>query len=190
MVFAERQTAAPLKQALPAHDPAARAIREVHELTRIEDDGVLLELHPLGHASGPGNLAVLIPHRGILFAGEVCSNGPKNSIGKRAQQSVDRGHRTTSADVGRDRRPRFRRHRGPRDSSAAEGLPRGTRPGVSATWSRNRNLVTSSLAGSLFQIGAPVSPILSNWFPYDIPDAADIGHLFEPADGPHEPLRE
>ena len=79
-IYAEHQTALLLKQALPSNDRAAQAIREVNEIIKIQDNGVLLELHPLGHASGPGNIAVLVPHRNILFAGEVCSNGPKNDI--------------------------------------------------------------------------------------------------------------
>ena len=137
-----------LKQALPDNDPAAQAIREVHEPIKIQDDGVLLELHPLGHASGPGNLAVLVPHRSILFAGEVCSNGPKNDIARGHNSRWIEAIGRASATVGRDRRPRFRRHRGPRDSSAAEGLPCGTAPACQLLSSRSPSLVTSSLAGS------------------------------------------
>ena len=66
-LYAEHQTALLLKQALPSNDPAAQAIREVSEMIEIRGDGGVLELHPLGHASGPGNLAVLVPHRKIIY---------------------------------------------------------------------------------------------------------------------------
>ena len=186
VVFAERQTASLLKQALPADDPAARAIREVHELTRIEDDGVLLELHPLGHASGPGNLAVLIPQRGILFAGEVCSNGPKNSIAS--------GHNSRWIEVtGRLQRlsavtvvPAFGGTGGPEILRRQRDFLVELRRRVSylVTQSKPRDFVVGRLT---FQTGVPVSPILSSWFPYDIPDAADIGHLFDELTVPMSP---
>ncbi len=66
-----------------------RLSREVDEIVKIQDNGGLLELHPLGHASGPGNLAVLVPHGNILFAGEVCSNGPEKRYSKGSQQVLD-----------------------------------------------------------------------------------------------------
>jgi type 1 glutamine amidotransferase len=186
LVFAERQTASLLKQTLPANDPAARAIREVHELTKIQDDGVLLELHPLGHASGPGNLAVLVPHRSILFAGEVCSNGPKSSIARghnrRWIEATGRLQRLSAETVV----PAFGGTGGPellqRQRDSLVELRR--RVSYLVTQTKPRDFVVDRLT---FQTGVPVSPILSNWFPYDIPDGDDIGHLYDELTVPASP---
>jgi type 1 glutamine amidotransferase/glyoxylase-like metal-dependent hydrolase (beta-lactamase superfamily II) len=186
VIFAERKTASLLKQALPADDSAAQAIREVHELTKIQDGGVLLELHPLGHASGPGNLAVLVPHRGILFAGEVCSNGPKSSIARghnrRWIEATGRLQRLSALTVV----PAFGGIGGPellrRQRDFLVELRR--RVGYLVAQSKPRDFVVGRLT---FQTGVPVSPILSNWFPYDIPDVADIGHLYDELTVPKSP---
>jgi glyoxylase-like metal-dependent hydrolase (beta-lactamase superfamily II) len=161
VVFAERQTASLLKQALPANDPAAQAIREVRGLTKIQDEGVLLELHPLGHASGPGNLAVLVPHRGILFAGEVCSNGPKNSIARghnsRWIEATGRLQRLSAGTVV----PAFGGIGGPEILRRQRDFLGELRRRVSylVTQSKPRDFVIDRLT---FPSGVPVSPILSN----------------------------
>ena len=54
------------------------------------------------------------------------------------------------------------------------------------TQSKPRDFVVGRLK---MQTGVPVSPILSNWFPYDIPDVADIAHLYDELTVPMSPYR-
>ncbi len=188
-LYAEHQTALLLKQALPSNDPAAQAIREVGEMMEIRDNGGLLELHPLGHASGPGNLAVLVPHRNILFAGEVCSNGPKNDIprghNKRWIEALGQLEQLSAETVV----PAFGGIGGPELLRRQKDFLVELRRRVSylITQSKPRDFVVGRLKT---HIGVPVSPILSNWFPYDIPKVTDIEHLYDELTVPIEPLQE
>jgi type 1 glutamine amidotransferase/glyoxylase-like metal-dependent hydrolase (beta-lactamase superfamily II) len=185
-VYAAHQTSLLLKQALPGNDPGTQAIREVNEIIRIQDEGVRLELHPLGHASGPGNLAVLVPHRKILFAGEVCSNGPKNDIprghNRRWIQAISQVQQLSAETVA----PAFGGIGGPEILQRQRDFLVELRRRVSylITQSKPRDFVIGRLS---FQSGVPVSPILSNWFPYDIPDVGDIEHLYDELTAPKSP---
>ena len=187
-LYAEHQTALLLKQALPSNDPAAQAIREVDEMIEIRGNGGLLELHPLGHASGPGNLAVLVPHRKILFAGEVCSNGPKNDIprghNKRWTEAIGQLEQLSAETVV----PAFGGIGGPELLRRQKDFLVELRRRVSylITQSKPRDFVVGSLKT---HIGVPVSPILSNWFPYDIPEVTDIEHLYDELTVPMSPYR-
>ena len=221
-----------LKQALPSNDPAAQAIREVDEITKIQDNGGLLELHPLGHASGPGNLAVLVPHRNILFAGEVCSSGPKNDItrghNKRWIEAIGQLEQLSGAvlvrhrnilfagevcsngpknEISRGHNKRWIEALGQLEQLSAEtvvpafggiGGPEilrrqkdflvelRRRVSYLITQSKPRDFVVGRLK---MHTGEPVSPILSNWFPYDIPEVTDIEHLYDELTVPISPYR-
>ena len=187
-VYAERQTALLLKQALPSNDPAAQAIREIEDITKIEDNGALLELYPLGHASGPGNLAVLVPHRNILFAGEICSNGPKNEISrgrnKRWIEAIGRLEKLPAQTVV----PAFGDSGGPEILRRQKSFLLELRRRVSylITQSKPRDFVVGRLK---LDTGEPISPSLSNWFPYDIPQATDIEHVYDELTVPISPYR-
>ena len=89
VLYAEHQTALALKHALPSNDPAAQAIREVDEMTKIQYNDGLLELHPLGHASGPGNLAVLVPSQEHPLCGRGLLKRPQERYFKGSQQALD-----------------------------------------------------------------------------------------------------
>ncbi len=187
-VCAERHTALLLKQTLPSNDPSAQAIREIDDIIKIEAEGALLELYPLGHASGPGNLAVLVRHRNILFAGEVCSNGPKNEISRGRNRhwidAIERIEKLPAQTVV----PAFG------DSGGSEILRRQKsfllelrrRVSYLITQSKPRDFVVDRL---MQNTGEPVSPSLSSWFPYDIPDASDIKHVFDELTVPISPYR-
>ncbi|MHB0960327.1 MAG: ThuA domain-containing protein [Pirellulaceae bacterium] len=187
-IYAEHQTASLLKQALLSNDPAAQRIRPVDEITKIQDDGGLLELHPLGHASGPGNLAVLVPHRNVLFAGEVCSNGPKNDISrgrnKRWIEATGQLAQLSAETVV----PAFGDIGGPEILRRQNDFLVELRRRVSylITQSKPRDLVAGRLK---LHTGEPVSPVFSNWFPYDVPEVSDIEHLYDELTVPLSPYR-
>lgn len=185
-VYAEHQTALLLKQTLLSNDSAAQAIREVDETIKIQDDGGLLELHPLGHASGLGNLAVLVPHRDILFAGEVCSNGPKNDIprshNKRWIEAIGQLEQLSAETVV----PAFGDIGGPEILQRQKAFLVELRRRVSylITQSKPRDFVVDRLT---MHTGEPVSPTLTNWFPYDVPEVTDIEHLYDELTVPISP---
>ena len=187
-LYAERQTALLLKRALPSNDPASQAIREVAEITKSQFNDGLLELHPLGHASGPGNLAVLVPHRHILFAGEVCSNGPKNDISRghnnRWIEALGQLEQLSAETVV----PAFGGIGGPESLRRQKEFLVELRRRVSylITQSKPRDFVVDTLK---MHTGEPVSPALSNWFPYDIPEVTDIEHLYDELTVPISPYR-
>ncbi len=187
-LYAEHQTALLLKQALPSNDPAAQAIREVSDVMEIRGNGGLLELHPLGHASGPGNLAVLVPHRKILFAGEVCSNGPRNDIprghNKRWIEALGQLEQLSAETVV----PAFGGFGGPELLRRQKDFLIELRRRVSylITLSKPRDFVVDRLK---LHSGVPVSPILSLWFPYGTPRVPDIEHLYDELTVPMSPYK-
>jgi type 1 glutamine amidotransferase/glyoxylase-like metal-dependent hydrolase (beta-lactamase superfamily II) len=187
-VYAEGQTAAQLKQALASEDASADAIDGIDEPTEIRCDGVSIELHPLGYASGPGNLAALVPQRKILFAGEVCSNGPKNDFSrghnKRWIEAVTRLEGLSAETVV----PGFGGVGGPELLRRQKDFLVELRRRVSylITQSKTRDFVVDRLK---LHSGVPVSPILSLWFPYGTPRVPDIEHLYDELTVPMSPYK-
>ena len=139
-------------------------------------------------ASGPGNLAVLVPHRHILFAGEVCSNGPKNDISRghnnRWIEALGQLEQLSAETVV----PAFGGIGGPESLRRQKEFLVELRRRVSylITQSKTRDFVVGTLK---MHTGEPVSPILSNWFPYDIPEVTDIEHLYDELTVPISPYR-
>ena len=187
-VYAEGQTAAQLKQALANNDVAAEAIQEIDNPTEIRCDGVSIELHPLGYASGPGNLAVLVPHRTILFAGEVCSNGPRNDIprghNKRWIEALGQLEQLSAETVV----PGFGGISGPEPLRRQKDFLIELRRRVSylITMSKPRDFVVDRLK---LHSGVPVSPVLSLWFPYGTPRETAIEHLYDELTVPMSPYK-
>ena len=187
-LYAEHQTALLLKQALPSNDPTAQAIRGVSEMIEIRGNGGRLELHPLGHASGPGNLAVLVRHRNILFAGEVCSNGPRNDIprghNKRWIEALGRLEQLSAETVvpafgGIGDLELLRRQK-----DFLVELRR--RVSYLIAMSKPRDFVVDRLK---LHSGVPVSPTLLYWFPYGVPKVTDIEHLYDELTVPSSPYK-
>ena len=187
-VYAESQTVSLLKQALANEDVSAEAIEDIDKLTEIRCDGGSIELHPLGYASGPGNLAVLVPHRGILFAGEVCSNGPKDNISrghnKRWIEAIGRLERLSTETVV----PGFGGFGGPELLRRQKDFLVELRRRVSylIAISKSRDFVVDRLK---LHSGVHVSPTLSYWWPYSVPSDSDIRHLYDELTVPLSPYK-
>jgi type 1 glutamine amidotransferase len=185
-VYAASQTALLLERAVPSDDRAARVIRQVGQLTLIRDNGGWLELHPLGHAAGPGNLAVFVRHRNILFTGEVCSNGPKNDLARghnrRWIAALGQLEQLSAATVV----PALGGAGGPELLRRQKDFLVELRRRVSylVTQSKPREFVVDRLK---LHSGEPVSPLLANWFPYDTPEVTDIEHLYDELTVPLSP---
>jgi glyoxylase-like metal-dependent hydrolase (beta-lactamase superfamily II)/type 1 glutamine amidotransferase len=188
LVYAARQTATLLKQALPSNMPGAGSIHEISDVITIDDREQHLELHPLGHAAGPGNLAVLARPGNVLFAGELCSNGPKLELARgqnrRWIDALKQLQRLSAEKIV----PAFGGPGGPellrRQSEFLVELRR--RVSYLVTQSKPRDVIVGKLK---MDTGEPISPLLSNWFPYDIPTADDIEHLVDELTVPLSPFQ-
>lgn len=185
-VFAEGRTAALLKRNAAGTGVSVEAVKSVDDPTEIRSNGIVVTLLPLGHASGPGNLAVWVPHRSVLFAGEICSNGPKNDItrghNRRWIQAIARLEQRSPDTVV----PGFGGVGGPELLHRQKGFLIELRRRVSylITQSKPRDLVVDRLK---LHFGVPVSPILLPWFPYGVPKETDIGHLYDELTVPMSP---
>ena len=187
-VYAEGQTAARLRQALANDDDAAEVIQVIDSPIGIRCDGVSIELHPLGYASGPGNLAVLVPHRKILFAGEACSNGPRNDISRGRNKCWIEALGLLEQLSAETVVPGFGGVGGPELLRRQKDLLVELRRRVSylITQSKPRDFVVDRLK---LHSGVPVSPILSLWFPYGTPRVPDIEHLYDELTVPVSPYK-
>jgi glyoxylase-like metal-dependent hydrolase (beta-lactamase superfamily II) len=160
---------------------AAARIRDFDSRVELNGKGRRVDGLGVGRAAGPADSAVFVPDCGVLFAGELCGNGPRADL--------------SSSDT--------------RDWIAAlerlERLPVQTvvpgfgSVGGAASLTRQRRLLRElrRQVGYLVAQGRPLDWIRSHvqiapewllWMPYDHPAAADIEHVYRELTVPVAPF--
>ncbi len=185
-ILAPGDTARDLRQAFPrifagVDGPGGPRLREFRDRLELRDATQHLVVLDLGHAAGPGNAAAVVPGAGVLFAGELCANGPRAALpGSRTEHWV---HRLAELEklASRTVVPGFGSFGGPEILARQRRYLLELRRQVAYLVAQGR-----PLADILYEVR--IEPEWLVWMPYDQPRPEDIEHVHSELTVPRAPF--